>query len=87
MYRQVLYASSKALAHPRMGSNARRNAPVLSVGRFLADTRVPRPRADSNALIAAAAFGLFSHFTDTGYHTVDADPLTGGNGEIVEGDP
>ena len=33
------------------------------------------------------AFGLFSYFTHTGYHTVDADPLTGGNGEIVEDDP
>jgi hypothetical protein len=29
----------------------------------------------------------FSYFTHTGYHTVDADPLTGGNGEIVEDDP
>jgi len=48
---------------------------------------VPRPRAYFNALIAAAAFGLFSYFTDTGCHTVDADPLTGGNGEIVEDDP
>ena len=48
---------------------------------------VLRPRAYFNALIAAAAFGLFSHFTDTGYHTVDEDPLTGGNGEIVEDDP
>lgn len=48
---------------------------------------VPRPRAYFNALIAAAAFGLFSYFTYTGYHTVDADPLTGGNGEIVEDDP
>lgn len=48
---------------------------------------VPRPRANFNALIAAAAFGLFSYFTHTGYHTVDADPLTDGNGEIVEDDP
>jgi len=48
---------------------------------------VPRPRANLNALIAAAAFGLFSYSTHTGYHTVDADPLTGGNGEIVEDDP
>jgi len=43
---------------------------------------VPRPRANLNALIAAAAFGLFSYSTHTGYHTVDADPLTGATGRL-----
>jgi hypothetical protein len=48
---------------------------------------VPRFRAYRNAVLAAAIFAGFSYFTHSGYHTVDADPLTGAGGEVVEDDP
>jgi len=41
----------------------------------------------STLVLRRGCLWLFSYFTHTGYHTVDADPLTGGNGEIVEDDP
>ena len=46
-----------------------------------------RDRVPISTLLLRRLWPVQLLHTHTGYHTVDADPLTGGNGGIVEDDP